>query len=245
VLVYKRREDILNYLGYRHITGIKEWDSLAKAKYLEQLRGTIVERKPERQFYALAKIIGSRSDYVARLITGYKIYEELDDENFFKIKDLNEDTIDFSILTTALTYSNITEFLGLSEPANLKLKGLNKARLKELTSWLYQKNAENKTRLGESRNLKQLNLVVAKKDALTAFRSGTPLLEAVRLTEAPTDIFRGAIQDSKARLIEAKTYSHKVTHPNSNDSDTLSDIAGIAGELRMLIKTRITDEQEA
>src|SRR5215213_1520785 len=37
VLTYKTRDEILDYLGYRHITGIKEWDALAKAKYLEQL----------------------------------------------------------------------------------------------------------------------------------------------------------------------------------------------------------------
>lgn len=37
VLIYDKREDIINYLSYRHITGIKQWDTLAKAKYLGQL----------------------------------------------------------------------------------------------------------------------------------------------------------------------------------------------------------------
>lgn len=36
-IVYEKREDILNYLGYRHITGVKEWGALEKARYLEQL----------------------------------------------------------------------------------------------------------------------------------------------------------------------------------------------------------------
>ena len=37
-LIYSVRREVLRYLGYRHITGIKQWDSLSKAKYLAQLR---------------------------------------------------------------------------------------------------------------------------------------------------------------------------------------------------------------
>ena len=57
VLKFKERNEILDYLGYRHITGIKQWSSLAKAKYLKELR----ERKPDMSFKELAKSIGSRA----------------------------------------------------------------------------------------------------------------------------------------------------------------------------------------
>ena len=48
VLKFKERNEILDYLGYRHITGIKQWSSLAKAKYLKELR----ERKPDMSLRA-------------------------------------------------------------------------------------------------------------------------------------------------------------------------------------------------
>lgn len=36
-IVYASREDVLDYLGYRHITGVKDWGALEKARYLDQL----------------------------------------------------------------------------------------------------------------------------------------------------------------------------------------------------------------
>ena len=37
-LVFEKESEIHNYLGYRHITGIKEWRLLEKARYLSGLR---------------------------------------------------------------------------------------------------------------------------------------------------------------------------------------------------------------
>ena len=37
VVVFNTREEIVDYLGYRHITGIEPWDALAKARYLKLL----------------------------------------------------------------------------------------------------------------------------------------------------------------------------------------------------------------
>lgn len=40
-LVFKGRSDIIDYLGYRHITGVEPWDALAKARCLRQLSSSI------------------------------------------------------------------------------------------------------------------------------------------------------------------------------------------------------------
>jgi hypothetical protein len=37
IFVYYNRKEVLDYLGYRHITGIKQWDILAKARYMHRL----------------------------------------------------------------------------------------------------------------------------------------------------------------------------------------------------------------
>lgn len=62
-IIYEDRNDILAYLGYKHITGVKEWDSLAKARYLKELRDAVAHLKPEEQFKSLARGIGSRADH--------------------------------------------------------------------------------------------------------------------------------------------------------------------------------------
>ncbi|HCD6481590.1 TPA: ParB N-terminal domain-containing protein, partial [Klebsiella pneumoniae] len=69
-LVYKNREDVLRYIGYRHITGVKEWDALSKAKYLKELSDTFYQGKDhDVLFKSLAKEIGSKPYYVGLLLT--------------------------------------------------------------------------------------------------------------------------------------------------------------------------------
>ena len=37
VVIRNTRNEVLPYLGFRHITGVKQWEPLAKARYIEQL----------------------------------------------------------------------------------------------------------------------------------------------------------------------------------------------------------------
>ena len=44
-LIFSDSTDILKYLGYRHITGIKSWGLLEKARYLNQMRADLFSNK--------------------------------------------------------------------------------------------------------------------------------------------------------------------------------------------------------
>ena len=66
-IVYTQREQILDYLGYRHITGVMPWSSLAKARYLKQLVARYAYLEPNERNRLIARVIGSRPDYVAKL----------------------------------------------------------------------------------------------------------------------------------------------------------------------------------
>ena len=68
-LVFENESEIRDYLGYRHITGIKEWKLLEKAKYLYDLYHTNYQGENfSDSCRELAKSIGSRRDYVERLV---------------------------------------------------------------------------------------------------------------------------------------------------------------------------------
>jgi len=135
-VVYQGRNDILSYLGYRHVTGIKAWNPLAKARYLADLLPTVEGSTSAERYRAAAREMGSRADYVQRLLTGLAVYNEIAEENsFFKIPKLNEESLDFSLVTTALGYTAITEFLGLQDDMGTELEGLDTGRLRELTTW--------------------------------------------------------------------------------------------------------------
>ncbi|MDQ3815922.1 MAG: ParB N-terminal domain-containing protein [Armatimonadota bacterium] len=244
IIVYDRREDILDYLGYRHITGIKQWDSLAKARYLEQLQATYKSLPADQQYRTLAKIIGSRPDYVASLLTSLALYDRIEDQNFFGLKAVSPDSVDFSLLTTALSYNNIVQFLGLQSRADPGLAGLQDTHLKELTQWMFEKGPQNKTRLGESRNLKQLNSIVSEKRALEAFRNGKSLQEAVLLTKAPAESFSTALVDAKSRLQTAFELIHVVSKPQQTDVQALQDIQQLSRDLRTIVVSRIAEPED-
>jgi hypothetical protein len=56
-------KDLQKFLGFRHVTGVKNWNALEKARYLDTLKNSLLEAKssiPEENLYAeLARSIGS------------------------------------------------------------------------------------------------------------------------------------------------------------------------------------------
>ena len=239
VLIYESRDEILEYLGYRHITGVEEWNSLAKAKYLFQLKELYPELKYNDVLKKLAKLIGSRADYVHRLLAGHRVYKKIEDNSFYNIPGLSEESFQFSLLTTALSYSNISKFIGISSEKEEEVDSeINEGNLKNLSEWVF-KETEGKTRLGESRNLKTLNAVVVEPRALNAFKDGRPLQEAGLLTDEPGVIFSSSIQQAMKRIRDAKDQSHQVPEPKAADLDNLKDIVFIARELYGIVRDKL------
>jgi len=228
---YDNREEILNYLGYRHITGIQEWSTLSKAKYLSNLKEKFEQLEEVEQYRTLAKRIGSRRDYVERLLTGLGLYEVVAREDFFDIEDLDPKNVDFTVITTALSYTKIATFLGLESGRDPELEGLVEDHLEELVRWMFEKYAENQTRLGDSRNISVLADVVGEEDALEAFRNGRPLEEAHNLTGAPTEIFQNQIDKALDSLKSARDQLH-LADPTQADADTLFEIAKLAKSMK-------------
>ncbi len=239
VLEFAKRDEIILYLGYRHVTGIKEWDPLAKARYLDQLALKTKGPYSQKKFQELARAIGSHWDYVARLLTGLAIYRLIEKKNFFDIENLDENTIDFAVLTTALSYENIVRFLGLESATEPGIKGLKGSELEELTIWLFEEDENGQTRLGESRNLKNLNRIVANTAALKAFRAGYSIHQADLLAGAPKEIFQSALHDSKKSLETARDQMHLIDQPEQTDADVVDDISKLAHLLREWIRTKL------
>ncbi len=237
VVVYDNRDEILGYLGYRHITGIKQWDPLAKARYLNQLRKATGKPKNGEQFAALAKGIGSSANYAAKLLTGLALYDRISKKDFFDIEGLSEESISFSLLTTALSFKNIVGYLGLSK-LDPTLSGLKEKNLRKLTQWLF-KEENGVTRLVESRNLKALNAIVKSPRALEAFESGYPILEAEVLAGVPVEVFRKAVLGARKQLQNANETLPKVGSVLPSDSRTLEEVANLAGNMKTVIDKKI------
>lgn len=206
VIIYNSHSEIIDYLGYRHITGVKSWGSLAKAKYLRMLYERAVSGDKYQRCRELAKDIGNKPDYVMRLLCALSTYNAMQEEGYYGIPD---DNISFSLISTALSYNNFLEFLGIGSIENIELQNLNKLHLKELTLWMFEKT-EGKTRLGESRNLSELSAVVASTVALKEFRDGETLANAYLLSGGPKESVVESIRAAKKHLDIAYKYAKNI-----------------------------------
>jgi hypothetical protein len=200
-LVYTARRDVLRYLGYRHITGIQEWDALSKAKYLSELKDTFYAGVSKmEQLKSLANEIGSRSDYVAQLLTALNLYTNAENsENFFGLP-LSAKDVEFSYLTTALNYSAICEWLGLENKSDLEMPGLNAENLKRAFGWFFSKDQLGRTVLGESRNLSELAAIVQNEHAISVLLETNQLAEAYLYSDGPQQALENAMQAAMDRL---------------------------------------------
>jgi hypothetical protein len=221
VIEYSSEAEVQQYLGFRHVTGIKSWGALAKARYLRKLYTLIGSNVSERDKYRqLAKAIGSRMDYVRNIVTSYRLFEIIEEENFYRIPQLSDENFEFSLLNdAALRYSGTKEFLRIDTKLDDPLQYLNHVNLRDLVFWLYERNTENRTRVGESRNISVLNAVVQVPEALEAFKNGKSLEEAVLLTSIPNDIIKNSIERALAYLKQAQSNIHLLSGENGLKSE--------------------------
>lgn len=214
VVVRASRGEVLPYLGFRHITGIKQWEPLAKARYIEQLFSLTSKKvSPKARYGEVARAIGSRRDHIKRNLDALAVYKVIKDNDFYEIDGLSDESIKFSVLSTALADDRIGTFVGLStkdvdgnfvpQDPIVNPETLDSATIKELCIWLYKKDEKGKTRVGESRNLRYLSAVVDNPRALSAFKGGSPLKIAYQLTSDLTEDFLEFLYQAEGALSEA------------------------------------------
>lgn len=180
LLVFENRPAILKHLGYRHVTGIKEWEPLAKARFLRQRYDEVASA--DNALRDVARTIGSRADYVGRLLVALKLYEIAEGKDFFGIEELTEDSIDFSLITSVLAYSPLVQFIGLNTAQDVDGDTVDVGALEFLLKVIFER-IDGVTRLGESRNIRLLADIVESPAALNALREGDSLVDAHALSE--------------------------------------------------------------
>lgn len=220
-ILYSKREDVLDYLGYRHITGVKDWGALEKARYLDQLYQIhITDTEQDRIYYKLAKMIGSRTDYVSKLHTALKLYDKANNNAYYGA-DIREEDISFSWLTTALGYSGITNFIGLTSASDASLENLNEENFKKIFTWMF---FPGKTVIKESRQISDLAKVTEFSIALNRLENGSSIDEALLYTSAPSEAFLEMLKKAKQQLKQAKDSIEQLSEEPPEASGLLEDI---------------------
>lgn len=241
VIVYESRKEILDYLGYRHITGVKEWGALEKARYLDQLYNIHCTDENKNEIYTkLAKMIGSRSDYVFKLHQALRLYNKANDDAYYGAK-INEEEISFSWLTTALGYREIINFLNIQDDYSDELVALNEDNFQKIFLWMFDPK---KRIIEDSRQISKLASIVAQPKALEQLEKGSAIEEAVLYTSAPSDTFMWMLKTSKQYLKQAKDAIEQLSEEPSGAKELLEDITKTAKTITGGLVSNFSNDEE-
>jgi hypothetical protein len=119
VIIYRGKNamrEVLPYIGVRHIKGTLEWDSYAKAAWIDQ-----VLRDHDLSLNKVKEMLGDRNDTASRMLAGYRFVKQLirtgqfrPDQSQRKGRGSNPE-YPFSWVYTALDNPPIREFVGFIE----------------------------------------------------------------------------------------------------------------------------------
>lgn len=247
-LAFTERKDILRYLGFRHISGPRRWEPLSKARYLADLIANFYPDLPvEEQFRAVARDIGSRRDYVAQLLSALHLYDLSSQRNYFGLQRLEEKDISFSLITTALSYRAITEFLKLKGRDDITGGTLDEGNLKTLLSWMFVQDDDGDTVLRDSRRLKLLAAVVSSEKALEELKKTRDLDRSYIYTDGPSAAMTTLLDTAMTSLTECSEMVIVDINLDESHLAQIDRIIKIADNLQLLAQKnrRQRERQEA
>lgn len=197
-LVFPTRQDILKHVGFKHITGIQSWKLLEKARYVyEQKNIQFSNKSIDEAAVALAKIMGSKKNYIKRLIVGFEIYKIIEDEKFYNIPNLDDTGFHFNYISDSLRFNNISSNLGIDLSADNPIENLNINYIKDWTNIFFKPFNGNRPRLiGDSEHLSKYNKVLGDNKALKAFNNGVSIEQALDIAGETDDNFEDYIKEA-------------------------------------------------
>jgi hypothetical protein len=102
---YHTRQELIEYLGFRHVSGLMQWEAEAKARFVYQLISDY-----GHDFGEVARTIGSRSDAIRRQFIAWGALEQARRAGV----DVSQAIRRFGVLYRALQNPNTRKFLGLN-----------------------------------------------------------------------------------------------------------------------------------
>ena len=163
------RIEIDAFLGFRHVTGIKEWAPPEKAEFIAKL----IEEN-NLSYRDVMRKIGSRTDSVERNYIAFCILRQMEE-----VEDLDTTGVEkrFSVLFLSLRNKSIQRFIGVEkkfgvEPSEVRppVDGDHIGNLRDYALWLFG-NANTPAVVKDSRDVDRFGRVLAAESGLKYMRS--------------------------------------------------------------------------
>jgi len=193
------RSDVDEFLGFRHVTGIKEWAPPEKAQFIARLidGGQLGYRDVMRK-------IGSTTPVVERNYVAFSILAQME-----TVEDLSVEMVKnrFSVLFLSLRSRDVQRFLGVEHKFGGEPKDVNPpirddriGQLKEYSRWLFG-DRETPPVVTDSREVDKFATVLASEEGLQYLRTvSAPSLEKAY-------VIAGGEQDKIYDLVAAAAFS--------------------------------------
>jgi hypothetical protein len=198
------REDIWQYVGFKHVNGPQPWRSDSKAQYIAWVHNSL-----DVSLEDIAEQIGDRHRTVRRLYRALMVLEQAESAGVFDVEDRWSKRFSFSHLYTSLDYKGVEKYLGIKKDRSYKPGPVPKGRVKELGQllrWLYGSKSLEQEPLIRSQNpdLKRLDDVLLTKNGTAALERGLGLTVASEIGRGDDALLRQALLDAKQALQEAR-----------------------------------------
>ena len=228
------REEVDSFLGFRHVTGIKEWAPPEKAQFIAKL---IDERG--YSYKDVMRKIGSKTLVVERNYIAYSILVQMEDIEGIGVEEIENR---FSVLFLSLRSKHIQNFLGIEgkfgiEPNEVKppVDDYHIDNLIEYSIWLFG-DAETSPVVKDSRDVDKFAFVLASEEGLQYLRTiPRPSLEkAFVIAGGDKEEVYTLISEAALNLQEALSFIHMY-----KDDDNLLTISRVLITHAEQIKTTL------
>lgn len=253
VHVFDNQDEIKNlnaYLGVRHITSAKAWDSYAKAAWIDR-----VVSSGEMTLEQICEVTGDKNRTIKRLLEGYYFVNQLIDEGRFNPKDSarkgrgSNPNFPFSWIYTLLDYSPVREHLNLEEFEAKNDRPIPQERIREASNVIRYMFGDRSAGINPSiRDSRQIgNLANALGDPIQReqLARGKSIEEIERLSKPVIDQFISAITSAKDEISLATSIANQRKIESADLPDALEEARAVANMASALFKTlRDMDEPE-
>lgn len=161
-ILVSSRNKVTAYLGFRHVTGIKEWKPAEKAQYIAKL----IEEE-NLSYDDVRRKIGSKTPAVRRHYISYRLLRQMDEQEAISM-DKVEDK--FSVLYLSLRTHGVQKYLHIDidatqEKAKLPVPKKHLENLVRFSRWLFGDEA-NLPLFTDSRNVDKFGKILESDEAV-------------------------------------------------------------------------------
>lgn len=202
VVVASSRVDTAPVVGFRHISGILQWDPWAKARFIVDL----VDQQ-QMTFKDVAATVGEKANSVKAQYRNCKILRSGEESFGIPTKRARDA---FGIFTTALHNVNIRNHIGAPAPSAVVANQTPLTQeaaepLRELLSWMFGEQDGVEAVMAESRDISPLNEVLGDAEATRVLREQRDLSEARDAAGGPLKRLSRRLQSALSSLRAARS----------------------------------------